>query len=189
MGRREAARPALGETLGVPASADDERATARDAEPLESDGETRPLRRSRPARARSIRVARATRHERDRAARRALELELESSFERPERRSECAEGPRPCPFVSCKHHLYLDVSPQTGTIKLNFPELEVWELAESCALDVADQGAQPVERTSTLLNVTRERIRQIESLALGRLSALRDVRALRDVPEPPPRRR
>jgi hypothetical protein len=127
-------------------------------------------------------VARATRRERDGAVRRALELE--SQFDRPERRSECAEGPRPCPFVSCKHHLYLDVSPQTGTIKLNFPELEVWELTESCALDVADRGAQPVERTSELLNVTRERIRQIEALALGRLSALRDVRALRDLPEP-----
>jgi hypothetical protein len=150
--------------------------------------EPQPLSRSRAqsprsARARSIRVARATRGERDRAVRRALELERE--FERPLRRSECAEGPRPCPFVSCKHHLYLDVSPATGTIKLNFPDLEVWELAESCALDVADQGAQPVERTSSLLNVTRERIRQIESLALGRLSTLRDVRSLRDLPEPP----
>ncbi|MDQ2644897.1 MAG: DNA-binding protein [Myxococcota bacterium] len=143
-------------------------------------------RRARPMRARSIRVARATQKERDRAVRRALELERE--FERPETRSECLNGPRPCPFVSCKHHLYLDVSPTTGTIKLNFPELEVWELAESCALDVAEQGAQPVERTSSLMNVTRERIRQIESLALGRLATLRDVRALRDLPEPPPRR-
>lgn len=140
----------------------------------------------RPSRARSIRVARATQKERERAVRRALELERE--FERPEMRSECLNGPRPCPFVSCKHHLYLDVSPTTGTIKLNFPELEVWELAESCALDVAEQGAQPVERTSSLMNVTRERIRQIESLALGRLSTLRDVRALRDLPEPAPRR-
>ncbi len=64
----------------------------------------------------------------------------------------------------------------------------MWELTESCALDVAEQGAQPVERTSSLMNVTRERIRQIESLALGRLSTLRDVRALRDLPEPVPRR-
>jgi hypothetical protein len=147
----------------------------------------RPSKTPRSNRARSIRVARATRYERDRAVRRALELERE--FERPERRSECADGPRPCPFVSCKHHLYLDVSPATGTIKLNFPELEVWELAESCALDVADQGAQAVERTSLLLNVTRERIRQIESLALGRLAALRDARSLRDLPEPVATRR
>jgi len=35
---------------------------------------------------------------------------------------------------SCKHHLFIDVSPRTGAIKLNFPDLEVWELGESCAL-------------------------------------------------------
>ena len=159
---------------------------ARDAAGTDSGLAPLTPRAPRSSRARSIRVARATRNERDRAVRRAIELERE--FERPGQRSECAEGPRPCPFVSCKHHLYLDVSPATGTIKLNFPELEVWELAESCALDVADQGAQPVERTSLLLNVTRERIRQIESLALGRLSTLRDVRSLRDLPDPAPRR-
>jgi hypothetical protein len=81
--------------------------------------------------------------------------------------------------------LYLDVSPATGTIKLNFPELEVWELAESCALDVADSGAQEVEHASHLLNVTRERIRQIEVVALSKLSAERDVRLLRDVDDLP----
>jgi len=91
------------------------------------------------------------------------------------------DGPRPCPFVACKHHLYLDVSPTTGTIKLNFPELEVWELAETCSLDVADAGPQPLERASVLMNVTRERIRQIESVALARLGSLRDARALRDL--------
>ena len=155
-------------------------------EALTGDFQPESRRRAKPSRARSIRVARATQKERDRAVRRAIELERE--FERPGTRSECLNGPRPCPFVSCKHHLYLDVSPSTGTIKLNFPELEVWELSESCALDVAEQGAQPVERTSSLMNVTRERIRQIESLALGRLSTLRDVRALRDLPEPVPRR-
>jgi DNA-directed RNA polymerase sigma subunit (sigma70/sigma32) len=75
----------------------------------------------------------------------------------------------------------LDVSPTTGTIKLNFPELEVWELAETCSLDIADAGPQPLERVSVLMNVTRERIRQIESVALARLGSLRDARALRDV--------
>ena len=47
-----------------------------------------------------------------------LRAELESS--RPKLRSECATGPRPCLFVSCKYHLYLDVNPRTGSVKLNF---------------------------------------------------------------------
>src|SRR5262245_16779935 len=46
-------------------------------------------------------------------------------IERPKDRGECKEGMRPCPYVSCKHHLYLDVNPETGSIKLNFPDLEV----------------------------------------------------------------
>src|SRR5215831_5555094 len=40
---------------------------------------------------------------------------------RPKTRAECVNGPRPCQFVSCKHNLYLDVNPETGSIKLNFP--------------------------------------------------------------------
>jgi hypothetical protein len=134
-------------------------------------------------RRRSIRVARASRNERERALLRARDLE--HGVERPRQRQDCAEGPRPCPYVACKHHLYLDVSPATGTIKLNFPELEVWELAESCALDVADSGAQELDHASHLLNVTRERIRQIEIVALEKLSSVRDVKALRDVDDAP----
>src|SRR5579883_1688716 len=55
--------------------------------------------------------------------------------DRPMTREQCASMPRPCPFVSCSHHLYLDVNPETGAIKLNFPHLEVWEMAETCSLD------------------------------------------------------
>ena len=82
--------------------------------------------------------------------------------------------------MSCRHHLYLDVNPQTGTIKLNFPDLEVWELANSCALDIADQGGTAIETVGNFLNVTRERIRQIETQALSKLSTGADNRNLRD---------
>jgi hypothetical protein len=135
-------------------------------------------RRARRARSRSIRIARATQRE----ARLALEQAeaLESEIDRPHTRHECADGPRPCPHVSCRHHLYLDVNPSTGTIKLNFPDLEVWELAFSCALDVADLGGTAIELVSELMNVTRERIRQIEMQALARLAAISDTHALRD---------
>jgi hypothetical protein len=43
---------------------------------------------------------------------------------RPTNRSECKDGPRPCPWISCRHHLYLDVDDETGAIKVNFPGLE-----------------------------------------------------------------
>jgi hypothetical protein len=89
--------------------------------------------------------------------------------ERPQARHECANMQRPCPFVSCSHHLYLDVNPETGAIKLNFPHLEVWEMAETCSLDVADRGGITLEEVGAILNLTRERIRQVEVRGLAKI--------------------
>ena len=71
--------------------------------------------------------------------------------------------------MACKHHLYLDVNPDTGSIKLNFPDLEVWEMQETCALDVADRGGITLEEVGDILNLTRERIRQVEVKGLQKL--------------------
>lgn len=97
-------------------------------------------------------------------------------YQRPATRGECANGPRPCPFVSCRHHLYLDVSSSTGAIKLNFPDLEVWEMKESCSLDVADRGGNTLEHVADALNVVRERVRTFEAeiIAGPQFQALRD---------------
>jgi hypothetical protein len=165
----------------------DEKTHARERLPAGERDTERPTSSRRVPRRRSIRVSRASRNERDRALSRARDLE--QGVSRPRLREDCADGPRPCPFVACKHHLYLDVSPGTGTIKLNFPELEVWELGESCALDVADSGAQELDHASHLLNVSRERIRQIEVVALNKLSTTRDVKQLYDVDDSPRRER
>ena len=91
---------------------------------------------------------------------------------RPRSRAECANGPRPCMFVSCKHHLYLDVNPDTGSIKLNFPDKEIWELGETCALDVANRGGITLEEVGSIMNLTRERIRQVETRGLLKLRAM-----------------
>jgi hypothetical protein len=135
-------------------------------------------RRKRAVRARTISVKRMSRRELEHA--RTL-LSPELGEDRPNTRAECRDGPRPCPHVSCRHHLYLDVSPKTGAIKLNFPDLEVWEMAISCALDVADEGGATLEDVGAIMNVTRERIRQMEISALARLGAVRDMRSLREV--------
>jgi hypothetical protein len=138
--------------------------------------EQRRSRRKRDIRARTISVKRMTKRE--------LELGRllypDAEVERPETRADCANGERPCPFVSCKHHLYLDVSARTGAIKLNFPDLEVWEMTETCALDVADRGGTTLEEVGAIMNLTRERIRQVEVKGLAKLEALKDMSALRD---------
>jgi len=139
--------------------------------------EQRRSRRKRAIRARTISVKRMTKRELELG--RLLYPDTEEA-ERPETRSDCLEGARPCPFVSCKHHLYLDISARTGAIKLNFPDLEVWDMSETCALDVADRGGTTLEEVGAIMNLTRERIRQVEVKGLAKLAALRDMMALRD---------
>ena len=90
---------------------------------------------------------------------------------RPTSRAECREEMRPCPWVACKHHLYLDINPRTGSIKTNFPDLEPWELAHTCALDVADGGGLTLEEIGLITNLTRERVRQVEVRGLLTLRA------------------
>jgi hypothetical protein len=139
--------------------------------------EQRRSRRKRAIRARTISVKRMTKRELELG--RMLYPEVEE-IEHPRARADCSGGERPCPFVSCKHHLYLDVSSRTGAIKLNFPDLEVWEMSETCALDVADRGGTTLEEVGAIMNLTRERIRQVEVKGLAKLAALRDMTTLRD---------
>lgn len=96
------------------------------------------------------------------------------TLERPRTRAGCADVPRPCPFVSCAHHLYLDVSQRTGRLTLNRPELEPHELepGASCALDVAEHGGASLDEIAAAMGVSRERIRQIEVRAMARAALL-----------------
>lgn len=126
-------------------------------------GDPRPI--VRRARAKTIAMKRLTKEE----LRIGALLYPERSYWRPTSRGACANVARPCPYVSCKYHLYIDVNPATGSIKVNFPDREVWELQHSCALDVAEQGGITLEEVGEILNLTRERIRQVEVRGLMRL--------------------
>ena len=87
---------------------------------------------------------------------------------RPQTRGDCREGPRPCLWVGCRYNLYLEVN-RSGSIVVHDPDREPWELAESCALDVAERGGTSLEQIGRLFGLTRERVRQIESAALRKL--------------------
>lgn len=105
-----------------------------------------------------------------RGSRRAIREspKLHADHEHPVTRGQCVDGPRPCPLVGCKYHLYIDVK-KNGHIILNFPDLEPWEMLVSCSLDVADEGAISKRRIAGLLNLTREGVRQIEIGALKKI--------------------
>lgn len=93
-------------------------------------------------------------------------------IDRPRTRLECATGPRPCPYVACRHHLYVDVGASQRSLKMNFPELEPDELVETCSLDLADRGDQSLEQVSELMNMTRQGVSVIEMRALVKVERL-----------------
>jgi hypothetical protein len=98
------------------------------------------------------------------------------NLRRPKNRSECVDGPRPCPWVGCPYHLWLEVHPHTGTITYIHPDVDPVDMPLSCVLDVAEHGPHRLEMIGILLNVSRERVRQIESSALRKLSGIRSTR-------------
>ena len=127
-------------------------------------------------RARTISIRRLSKAELNRGR----QLYPEEDYWRPKTRAECVDMERPCPFVSCKYHLFIDVHPVRGSIKLNFPDVEVWEMSDTCALDVADRGGITLEEVGEIMNLTRERVRQVETAGLSKLQGIQDVEPLRD---------
>lgn len=76
----------------------------------------------------------------------------------PATRAECLNGPRPCPYETCRYHLTREIKKTKRS-----------DDDETCALDVADGGPHSLEALAQTLHVTRERIRQIESDGLTRI--------------------
>lgn len=105
--------------------------------------------------------------------------------DRPKKRSDCLAGgvneQRPCPFVSCEHHLYLDIEEDRGALRYNFPGIDLEALPDTCVLDIADRGGATLEEVGHAINVTRERVRQIEGAAFRKISD--DMLALHSFPE------
>jgi hypothetical protein len=144
-------------------------------EELEPDSRGRRKRRTR-SRARTISIRRLSKAELNRGR----EQYPESDYWRPTTRGDCAETERPCPFVACKYHLYIDVHPVRGSIKINFPDVEVWEMTDTCALDIADRGGITLEEVGQIMNLTRERVRQLETQGLSKLQEVEGVDKLHD---------
>jgi hypothetical protein len=89
---------------------------------------------------------------------------------RPLTRQDCADVPRPCPFVGCHHNMYCDVSPRTGSVKINHAEgVQPWHVdpKQSCVLDIVErEGAMTLESIGVALGgLVKERARQISDKA------------------------
>lgn len=83
---------------------------------------------------------------------------------RPRHRADCRSVKRPCPYVSCKHNLYLDVM-ENGNIKINFAKggPEALPPGGSCVLDITERiGPLNETETGRALNMTYEGVRRIQ---------------------------
>jgi len=89
---------------------------------------------------------------------------------RPPDRALCANGVRPCPYVSCRYHLYLDVRGD-GVLRVNFPDREPDELLASCALDMSEDGPRTLDQVAGLMGMSKERARQLEASGMEKLRA------------------
>lgn len=80
----------------------------------------------------------------------------------PATRADCPTE-RPCPHVSCRHHMATDETAD-GVRVLNLP-LHL----PTCVLDVADEGGRTLEDVAEMLGITTERVRQIEAGAIRKV--------------------
>lgn len=95
----------------------------------------------------------------------------ERNYWRPTTRDDCANVQRPCPYVACRHNLYLDISPCGENLRFYNAGLEPWDIlpTASCSLDLADRGRMTLEDIGAAMGVTRERSRQMENTALAKM--------------------
>lgn len=90
---------------------------------------------------------------------------------RPRTRGDCEDGPRPCPIVSCRYHMLLDVGEDGRLVKTRpFDEHDADSVAftllampETCSLDVAERGAHAETDIAEMLNLTRTHVADIET--------------------------
>ncbi len=103
----------------------------------------------------------------------------------PVLRSECLPGganaQRPCPYVSCRHHLAI--------VRINVPNSatrdddlirlrdeaaggdEAWQVGPTCSLDVAEQGPHAFAAVGAAIGRTAEMARLAVARAIGRYLA------------------
>ena len=104
--------------------------------------------------------------------------QVELDLRRPRVRGDCAGGERPCPFVTCRHHMAVEVL-DTGSLRI-VSHLDLETLPQTCSLDVADAGEHTLEQVGVLLNLTRERVRQLERKGLKSAHAFARLYGIRE---------
>jgi len=77
--------------------------------------------------------------------------------ELPMTRGECPKQ-RPCPYVTCRHHLWSDTDDSSVVIAYPVGPLE---LRETCSLDIADRGCTKISFVGDHMNMTNQGVIQM----------------------------
>lgn len=94
-----------------------------------------------------------------------------AAWDRPQRYQDCLPGginaARPCPWVSCRSHLYLYVS-RKGGVKPSRPNTDLMDLPFTCLNDAlrAADGKMTNEAVAEAEGITHQRVSQIVKKAL-----------------------
>jgi hypothetical protein len=145
--------------------------------------------------AREAQEASAQKRRADHAEQIVDELMVEMGLSRPKTRGDCAEGPRPCPWVGCRMHIQNPIGIRMGReININRGNGPLspddWtEATPTCALDLIDArygDEMTLDEIGVVMGgVSRERIRQIEDEALKHVrSSPSQMREVKEMLEP-----
>lgn len=89
----------------------------------------------------------------------------------PEKRCQCEDVPRPCPFVGCVYSMFLNVT-AAGSIQFICGTRDPTTMPAnmSCALDIIEERKSlSMREISEIWNVTKQRVAQIEILAIEKI--------------------
>ena len=119
---------------------------------------------------------------------RGFKESLPTVDDRPKTRKDCLDRElgtleNPCPYLSCKFHLALDVTPNGGILFMTeyvvktlddeggreVPEIDINSMDETCALHIADNGETPVEVMSEIVHLTNARLHAIVNDSLEKI--------------------
>jgi len=115
---------------------------------------------------------------------------------RPVTRADCADGPRPCPWTTCRHHLLIvaelvskerfERSPQWAPGQRVHPaartaptlDAALAAMPATCVLDVTDAHPDGLDlrEAGALLGISGEGVRLIERRALAKLQHAAELR-------------
>jgi len=98
----------------------------------------------------------------------------------PHRPDDCPRWPRetpngivsdesPCPYASCKNHLFGDVTPD-GSLRIYRPALEIDQLPDTCSIDVAMRGTNGFDKIGWYLGITARQARDDFESALRKIA-------------------